>query len=76
MPYDRLSSYTKEITVSFAESFFGTLKNEMRVTHFADLDEAKRELFRYLNWYNRERMHSSLGYLSPVKYLNETRLAA
>lgn len=61
---------------SFAESFFGTLKSEMRINHFGDLDEAKREVFRYLNWYNRERMHSSLGYLSPVEYLNETRLAA
>jgi len=61
---------------SFAESFFGTLKNEMRVSHFQDLSEVKREVFRYINWYNRERLHSSLGYLSPVEYLNETRLAA
>lgn len=61
---------------SFAESFFGTLKNEMRVTHFKDLDEVQREVFRYITWYNRKRLHSSLGYLSPVEYLNRTCLAA
>ena len=61
---------------AFAESFFGTLKNEMRITHFKDLGEAKREVFRYLTWYNRERMHSSLGYLSPMEYVTETCLAA
>lgn len=61
---------------SFAESFFGTLKREMKVGHFQDLCEAKREVFRYINWYNRERLHSSLGYLSPVEYSNKTCLAA
>ena len=61
---------------SFAESFFGTLKNEMRIGHFSDINEARREIFRYMNWYNRERLHSSLGYMSPVEYLNKPRLAA
>ena len=61
---------------SSAESFFGTLKSEIRVTHFRDLCEAKRKVFRYINWYNRERMHSSLGHLSPVKYMNKTCLTA
>jgi len=61
---------------SFAESFFGSLKREMRVTHFEDLNEAKREVFRYLNWYNQDRLHSSLGHMSPVEYLYENCLAA
>jgi putative transposase len=61
---------------AFAESFFGRMKNEMEFNHFFDLNEAKREVFKYINWYNRERMHSSLGYLSPVEYRNENRIAA
>ena len=61
---------------AFAENFFGTMKNEMEFNHFGNLEEAKREIINYINWYNRERMHSSLGYLSPVEYLKKTRLAA
>ena len=61
---------------AFAESFFGSMKNELEFNHFQNLDEAKMEIFKYINWYNRERMHSSLGYLSPVEYKKENRLAA
>jgi len=61
---------------AFAESFFGTMKSELEFNHFLDLDESKREIFKYINWYNQERMHSSLGYLSPVEYRNNNRLAA
>ena len=61
---------------AFAESFFGTMKNELEFNYFKNLDEAKKEIFKYINWYNRQRMHSSLGYLSPVEYIKENRLAA
>jgi putative transposase len=52
------------------ESFFATLKNE-RVHHavYRTRDEARVDLFYYIEgWYNRWRLHSSLGYLSPVAY--------
>nr|WP_143017541.1 IS3 family transposase [Catalinimonas alkaloidigena] len=52
------------------ESFFATLKRE-RVyhRHYTTRAEAKRDIFQYIEvWYNRKRRHSSLGYLSPVKY--------
>lgn len=61
---------------AFAESFFGTMKNELEVNYFQNLDEAKKEIFKYINWYNRERLHSSLGYLSPMEYIKENCLAA
>ncbi|PIR35127.1 MAG: IS3 family transposase [Bdellovibrio sp. CG11_big_fil_rev_8_21_14_0_20_39_38] len=61
---------------AFAESFFGTMKNELDKNKFEDLNEVKREIFKYVNWYNRERLHSSLGYLSPMEYKTENRLAA
>ena len=59
------------------ESFFHTLKNELEKKRFKDLSETRKIVFEYMNWYNRERLHSSLGYLSPMDYVNqENRLAA
>jgi transposase InsO family protein len=53
-----------------AESFFGTLKTEL-VDHedYRDHDEARQSLFEYIEvFYNRQRRHSHLGYLSPVQF--------
>ena len=53
-----------------AESFFGTLKTEM-VDHedYRTMEEAKKSLFEYIEiFYNRQRRHSYLGYISPVEY--------
>jgi len=53
-----------------AESFFGVLKSEM-VHHerFATRQEAKDKLFDYIEvFYNRSRIHSATGYLSPAEY--------
>ena len=49
------------------ESFFGTLKKE-RVHHerYRTRAEARSSIFEYIEtFYNRERIHSTLGYLSP-----------
>jgi transposase InsO family protein len=50
-----------------AESFFATLKVELvRDEHFATRDEARRAVFEYIEvFYNRQRLHSSLGYATP-----------
>jgi len=53
-----------------AESFFSTLKTE-RVHHrlYRSRDEARRDIFGYIEvFYNRVRLHSTLGYLSPVQF--------
>ena len=52
------------------ESFFATLKTELvRDAHWLTRTQARAELAAYLDgWYNYERRHSSLGYLSPVDY--------
>jgi putative transposase len=58
------------------ESFFSTLKGEL--THhesYADREEARRSLFEYIEvFYNRKRLHSTLGYRSPADY--EVRFAS
>jgi transposase InsO family protein len=52
------------------ESFFGRMECEVEaVQMFATRDQARAELFEYLEvFYNRVRLHSSLGFLSPVEY--------
>ena len=52
------------------ESFFGSLKAE-RVHHMAyrTRRQARSDLFAYIeSFYNRRRLHSSLGYLSPMAF--------
>jgi transposase InsO family protein len=52
------------------ESFWATLKEECcGQTIFATRSEAKSAIFAYIEvYYNRQRIHSSLGYFSPVDY--------
>lgn len=60
-----------------AESFFSTLKNEL-VHHivFEDRDEARSEIFDYLEiFYNRQRIHQSLGFKSPMNFEAMTDVA-
>jgi putative transposase len=50
------------------ESFFGTLKSECASYRFASHAEARRAIFEYLEaWYNRQRLHSAIGYRPPVE---------
>lgn len=53
-----------------AESFFATLKRELADdADWATRDDARTAVFEYIEvWYNRQRRHSSLDYLSPVAY--------
>lgn len=53
-----------------AESFFGTLKNEL-VTHedYTTRAHARQSIFEYIEvFYNRQRRHAFLNYLTPVAY--------
>lgn len=62
---------------AYVESFFSTMKRELEKTVFRDIEEARKYIFEYIEgWYNTERLHSSLGYLSPRDYVKENCLAA
>lgn len=74
-----LFSFNRKITQSMsrkgncwdnavAESFFKTIKHEwlyrFKYTSHGQLFES---IDQYITWYNNERLHSSLGYLSPLE---------
>lgn len=50
-----------------AESFFSTLKNELVLGRvFESRDDARQKIFDYIEiFYNRRRIHQSLGYKTP-----------
>ncbi len=52
------------------ESFFGTLKAECTERHaYPTRSQARQSIFEYIEtFYNRQRLHSSLGYMSPLAY--------
>ena len=53
-----------------AESFFKTLKTEL-IYHenYNTINEAELSVFEYIEiWYNKQRLHSALGYLTPWEY--------
>lgn len=54
-----------------AEAAFKVFKTEFVYQHvFSSLDQLKLGLFDYVNWYNHHRLHSALGYETPVDYRN------
>jgi len=52
------------------ESFYHTLKVELIYQEtYETRRQARRDIFEYIEiFYNRERLHSSLGYYSPEEY--------
>lgn len=61
------------------ERFHRTIKSEkIRVSSFVDIADARKQIDTYIKDYNEERLHSSLGYLTPNEVFNgyrEYRLA-
>jgi len=52
------------------ESFFGTLKTELvHLARYATRQEAKQAIFEWIElFYNRQRLHSTLGYQTPADF--------
>lgn len=54
-----------------AESFFATIKAEIGIDSWPDRATARRDIENWIKVYNERRLHSSIGYQTPV----ETRTA-
>ena len=59
-----------------SESFFGTFKTELIYNRkYRTIKEARRDIFEYIEvFYNRLRLHSSLGYMSPEEFEKQYKL--
>ena len=55
------------------ESFHSVLKKEEIYLHtYQDSQEARRAIFEYIEgWYNRKRIHSAIGYMTPQQKEDE-----
>jgi transposase InsO family protein len=52
-----------------SESFFATLKRELEYNFFLNANEAKNTIYEFIElFYNRQRSHSYLGYVSPEEF--------
>ena len=82
---DRLKDLGVQISMSrkgnpydnaYAESFFKTLKvEEVYLNEYSDIDDAWDNIERFIeDVYNTKRLHSSLGYKSPVDFEKEVAL--
>jgi len=53
---------------AFMESCFGTIKTELHMTEYSSMQQALSALTEYILYYNTERKHSALGYLTPTQF--------
>jgi len=60
-----------------AESFWESLKREcLQGRVFATRADARRAIFRWINWYNTSRLHTSLDGIPPVEWEQQYRQAS
>ena len=53
---------------AFLESCFGTLKTELEMVAYDNIMAARRQVGDYIGYYNIQRRHSSLDYLTPAEF--------
>ncbi len=46
----------------------GTIKTELEMTEYPSYELALKDLSEYIDSYNFERLHSSIGYLTPSQF--------
>jgi putative transposase len=57
---------------AMAESFWGSLKRELvDDADYTTKEQARTAVFEWLVWYNRVRLHTSIGFCPPEEYEQE-----
>jgi transposase InsO family protein len=70
-------NYPRAVEKRLPTRFSSSLKNEL-IHHqtYQSRDDASREIFAFIEgFYNRQRLHQSLGYLSPLEFEMKAELA-
>ena len=63
-----ITPYTPEQN-GMIERFFRSVKEEcVWLQRFRNFGQARREIARWIQWYNEGRPHQALGYKSPLEY--------
>ncbi len=65
----------KPVDNVYIETFFKTMKTEIGYVKKYTIEEYKMVVEYWMNYYNTERIHSSIGYLTPHEYLYETKMS-
>ena len=55
---------------AFMESCFGTIKTELEMTEYKNMQHAELVLAEYFTYYNCDRKHSGIGYQTPIQFEN------
>lgn len=58
---------------AFMESNIGTVKNELEMTEYKCIEDALKEVAEFIRYYNFDRKHSSLEYLTPAQFEQLTK---
>ena len=54
---------------SVMENFFGLMKSELLYANdYESIEQFKRDLAEYIDWYNNKRIKAKLNGMSPVQY--------
>jgi putative transposase len=70
-----ITPYTPEQN-GLIERFFRSLKEECVWQHnFESFEAARKEIHRWIGWYNEGRPHQALGYRSPSQYRQQQCLS-
>ncbi len=63
-----ITPYTPEEN-GLCERFIRSFKEEVAwINRFDGIEQARRTIARWVNWYNTERPHQALDYMNPVQY--------
>ena len=53
---------------AFMESCIGTVKNELGIVEYENRFSARKAIPEYITYYNTERIHSAIDYMTPVDF--------